>query len=84
MPWHRKHLLTIEELKRAEIEQILATAGAFRRRGFGAAATRAVLRDGAERGASVAILQTSPLGHRVYEALGFREVVRYRVFLAGS
>src|SRR5687768_6881515 len=31
MPWNRKHLLTIEELKRAEIEQILATAGAFRR-----------------------------------------------------
>ncbi len=31
MPWHRKHLLTIEELKRSEIEQVLATAGAFRR-----------------------------------------------------
>ena len=27
MPWHRKHLLTIEELSRAEIEQLLATAG---------------------------------------------------------
>ncbi|HYC70580.1 MAG TPA: aspartate carbamoyltransferase catalytic subunit [Opitutaceae bacterium] len=31
MPWHRKHLLTIEELSRDEIEQILATAAAFRR-----------------------------------------------------
>ena len=31
MPWHRKHLLTIEELSRAEIEQLLITAGAFRR-----------------------------------------------------
>jgi aspartate carbamoyltransferase catalytic subunit len=31
VPWHRKHLLTIEELSRAEIEQILATAAAFRR-----------------------------------------------------
>ena len=31
MPWHRKHLLTIEDLKRSEIEQVLATAGAFRR-----------------------------------------------------
>lgn len=31
MPWHRKHLLTIEELNRGEIEQILATAAAFRR-----------------------------------------------------
>ncbi|MEN9404329.1 MAG: Aspartate carbamoyltransferase, partial [Verrucomicrobiota bacterium] len=31
MPWNRQHLLTIEELTRGEIEQILATAGAFRR-----------------------------------------------------
>ena len=31
MPWHRKHFLTIEELSRAEIDQVLATAGAFRR-----------------------------------------------------
>ncbi|MEO6995755.1 MAG: aspartate carbamoyltransferase catalytic subunit [Lacunisphaera sp.] len=31
MPWHRKHLLTIEELNRHEIEQLLVTAGAFRR-----------------------------------------------------
>jgi len=31
VPWTRKHLLTIEELKRSEIEQVLATAGAFRR-----------------------------------------------------
>ena len=30
MPWHRKHLLTIEELSVAEIEQILATAAAFK------------------------------------------------------
>ncbi len=31
MPWTRKHFLTIEELSAAEIEQVLATAGAFRR-----------------------------------------------------
>lgn len=31
MPWHRKHLLTIEELSSGEIGQLLATAGAFRR-----------------------------------------------------
>jgi len=29
--WNRKHLLTIEELTRAELDQLLATAGAFRR-----------------------------------------------------
>ena len=31
MSWTRQHLLTIEDLSRAEIEQLLATAGAFRR-----------------------------------------------------
>ena len=31
MPWNRQHLLTIEDLSRDEIEQILATATAFRR-----------------------------------------------------
>ncbi|MDP1580802.1 MAG: aspartate carbamoyltransferase catalytic subunit [Candidatus Didemnitutus sp.] len=31
MPWKRKHFLTIEELSRDEIQQVLATAGAFRR-----------------------------------------------------
>ena len=59
----------------------VVTSEAFRRRGFGAAVTRAVLREGLRRGASVGILQSSPSGHGVYEALGFREVVRYRVFI---
>jgi aspartate carbamoyltransferase catalytic subunit len=31
VPWNRRHLLTIEELSPAEIDQIHATAGAFRR-----------------------------------------------------
>jgi aspartate carbamoyltransferase catalytic subunit len=31
MAWHRKHLLTLEELSLAEIEQIHATAAAFKR-----------------------------------------------------
>jgi aspartate carbamoyltransferase catalytic subunit len=31
MPWNRRHLITIEELSRDEIEQILATAAAFRK-----------------------------------------------------
>jgi aspartate carbamoyltransferase catalytic subunit len=30
LAWHRKHLLTIEDLTRTEINQVLATAGAFR------------------------------------------------------
>jgi aspartate carbamoyltransferase catalytic subunit len=31
MPWHRKHLLTLEELSLAEIAQIHATAAAFKK-----------------------------------------------------
>ncbi len=31
MPWHRRHLLTLEELSLAEIEQVHATAAAFKR-----------------------------------------------------
>ena len=31
MPWTRRHLLTLEQLSRAEIEQIHATAAAFKR-----------------------------------------------------
>eukprot|EP01035_Chromulina_nebulosa_P015068 gene15067-19945_t len=31
MPWTRKHLLTLEELSLAEIDQIHATAVAFKR-----------------------------------------------------
>ena len=31
MPWHRRHLLTIEELSLAEIDQIHATAAAFKK-----------------------------------------------------
>ena len=31
MPWNRRHLLTIEELSAAEIEQVLSVSAAFRR-----------------------------------------------------
>ena len=31
MPWHRKHLLTLEDLSLAEIEQVHTVAGAFKR-----------------------------------------------------
>jgi aspartate carbamoyltransferase catalytic subunit len=31
MSWNRKHLISIEELSRAEIERIIATAGAFKK-----------------------------------------------------
>jgi ribosomal protein S18 acetylase RimI-like enzyme len=58
----------------------VATPPRFRRRGFGAAATAAAVRDGFEAGADLAWLQSSPDGEPVYRRLGFREVVAYRLF----
>ena len=52
-----------------------------RRRGYGAAVTRRAIADGVARGATVAILQSSDMGRPVYEAIGFREVLAFRVFV---
>ena len=43
--------------------------------------TRHAVADGAARGATVAILQSSTMGLPVYEAIGFREVLAFRVFV---
>jgi GNAT superfamily N-acetyltransferase len=59
----------------------VATLDDARRRGYGAAVTRRAVADGASRGATVAILQSSTMGRPVYEAIGFREVLAFRVFL---
>jgi ribosomal protein S18 acetylase RimI-like enzyme len=61
----------------------VGTREAWRRRGFGAAITRHAIRDAAEAGATVAILQTSAAGRGVYESLGFREVSQYRILVDG-
>jgi N-acetylglutamate synthase len=58
----------------------VATPPRFRRRGFGAAATAAAVRDGLAGGAELAWLQSSPDGEPVYRRLGFREVVAYALF----
>lgn len=55
----------------------VATLPAVRRRGFGASMTARVVADGAAAGCDVAILQSSAMGHSVYERLGFRTVVEY-------
>ncbi|WP_267641525.1 GNAT family N-acetyltransferase [Haloarchaeobius amylolyticus] len=52
----------------------------YRRRGFGEAMTRAVLRAGREDGAEVGVLQASEMGYPVYEAMGFETVVEYHQF----
>ena len=58
----------------------VSTRPAFRRRGIGATVTHRALVEARELGATVAVLGSSPMGQRVYEALGFRTVFRYRLF----
>jgi predicted GNAT family acetyltransferase len=62
----------------------VGTVDDARRRGYGAAITRVAVADGVRRGASVAILQSSPMGRHVYESPGFHEVVTYRVFVEAA
>ncbi|MFI5226550.1 MAG: GNAT family N-acetyltransferase, partial [Candidatus Limnocylindrales bacterium] len=54
----------------------VGTLPAYRRRGLGAAVTRAALLGGFDRGARWAALESSAMGAPVYRALGFREVSR--------
>jgi hypothetical protein len=51
---------------------------AFRRQGLGALATLATVRAGAERGATIAMLQATQDGFPVYERLGFRTICAFR------
>lgn len=52
----------------------VTTLDEHRGRGVGSAATAAVMRAGAERGCTNAILHSSEMGRGVYHRLGFREV----------
>jgi len=49
-----------------------------RRQGLGTLATLATVRAGAERGATVAMLQATTEGYPVYERLGFRTICAFR------
>jgi GNAT superfamily N-acetyltransferase len=60
----------------------VATIPAHRRRGHGDAVTRAAVLAGFEVGARVAVLESSPMGASMYRAMGFREITRYRVWVA--
>jgi ribosomal protein S18 acetylase RimI-like enzyme len=55
----------------------VATPPEHRRRGYGAALTSRVVRDGFEAGSELAFLQSSETGHGVYCRLGFRDVEEY-------
>jgi len=56
----------------------IAVRRAFRRQGLGTLATLVTVRAGAERGATVAMLQASKDGFPVYERLGFRTICAFR------
>jgi len=47
-----------------------------RRRGIGTAVTAALVRDACERGCKTASLQSTPIGERVYGAVGFQDLGR--------
>ena len=53
-----------------------------RRHGLGDAVTRLVTRAGFDSGASMASLEASPFGYRVYERMGFREIFQYSLLVA--
>jgi GNAT superfamily N-acetyltransferase len=57
----------------------VCTSPDYRARGIGAATTLAALHAAREMGLDLAILTSSPMGHRVYERLGFREYCRITV-----
>lgn len=59
----------------------IAVIERFRRRGVGAAMTRAVLLAGRERGATYGVLQASEMGKSVYEAMGFETFTNYALHL---
>jgi GNAT superfamily N-acetyltransferase len=59
----------------------IATLEEFRGRGIGYAVTAALLDLGHERGATQAILHSSPIGRPVYERLGFEQVCLTPQFL---
>lgn len=54
----------------------------YRRRGYGRAATAAVLRDAYEEGARTAFLHASPLGVPLYQVMGFRLTENWTLFTA--
>lgn len=57
----------------------VATPPKFRGRGYGRAVTTKALQASFDGGADLAWLQASPLGERVYRAMGFRQVDTYVV-----
>jgi ribosomal protein S18 acetylase RimI-like enzyme len=58
----------------------VATLEDYRRRGFGEAMTWHAVRDGAEAGCDVSVLQASVMGLPIYERMGFAVIGAYKTF----
>ncbi len=61
----------------------VSTLPELRRRGIGRAITLHALQLGVAGGARTGFLQSSPMGFRVYESMGFREIFSYRLLQQG-
>jgi N-acetylglutamate synthase len=62
----------------------VATPPEHRRRGYGAAATARALNDGLAGGAEYGWLQSTAIGHGIYERLGFETIERWPCWLSSS
>lgn len=60
----------------------VATPPQHRGRGYGAVVTYAAVQDAFDRGADLAWLQSSEIGHSVYKRIGFRDVETYVLHMA--
>jgi predicted acetyltransferase len=59
----------------------VATLPEARNRGIGKPMTATALREARQLGYRVGILQSSSMGHPIYEKMGFRDVCTYRLYL---
>lgn len=81
--WRGEPVATASAMLTGDVAGIynVATLPHARRRGFGGLLTAHAARDAAGRGASLAVLQSSEAGFRLYRALGFRAHCSFEQFL---
>lgn len=83
LAWRGEPVATASAMLTGDVAGIynVATLPHARRRGFGGMLTAHAARDARARGASLAVLQSSEAGLRVYRALGFRERCSFEQFI---
>jgi ribosomal protein S18 acetylase RimI-like enzyme len=58
----------------------IGTHSSFRRRGYGEAVTTALTVHGFEHGATLASLQSAPMGYSTYQRIGYRTITACHVY----